>query len=413
MNARCIPPLPRRVLLVHQSADLYGSDRMLLAVAGWLRREGCEAIVMLPHGGPLAAALRERGVETHETPPHEVLRLARSDLSPLGLARLAAALPPAVRAIDRCLDGREVDLVYSSTLAVLAGALWSRLRGRPHVWHLHEMVQRPRLAARMLTGLVARGADVVVCNSHATQRWLLAQQPALAARSKVVWNGMDAVPAAPHDAAASAASTASTASTALAAALRPAGARLAIGLIGRINRFKGQMLLLEAMERLHAEGERGCSLVFVGSAPAGQPEHEQRLRARIAASPLAPRVVLHGFTPTPMPYYEALDIVCVPSLEAEGLGLAAIEAMAAGRAVVAADIGGLPEVVQDGCTGWLHAPGDAASLAERLRRLIQDPASRQAMGQCGLRRCSTEFTVPRMTAGLRDAFAAGLARLPA
>jgi glycosyltransferase involved in cell wall biosynthesis len=403
MNARHTLALPRRVLLVHQSADLYGSDRMLLAVAGWLRREGCEAIVMLPQGGPrgapLAAALRTRGVETHETPPHQVLRLARRDLSPMGLARLAAALAPAVRAIDRCLDGREVDLVYSSTLAVLAGALWSRLRRRPHLWHLHEIVQRPRLAAGLLAGLVARSADVVVCNSHATQHWLLARQPALAARCRVVWNGIERPLPAPPDAA-------------LVAALRPAGARVAIGLVGRINRFKGQELLLDALERLHAQGERSFSLVYVGSAPAGQPEHERRLRERIAASPLAPRVVMHGFTPEPAPYCAALDIVCVPSLEAEGLGLAAIEAMAAGRPVVAADIGGLPEVVQHGRTGWLHPPGDAAALADRLRQLIHDPASRQAMGQQGLRRCGAEFTLERMTSGLREGFAAALVQAP-
>jgi len=382
-----------RVLFVHQSSDLYGSDRVLLNIAAALNRAGGEAIVVLPGPGPLVEALQRSGVEVHAVGDDAVLKLSRGALSAAGLLRLAASVPHAIAALDRVAAGREIDRVHSNTLAVLGGALWSRWRRVEHVWHLHEMVERPRLAARALPALVRCFADHAVCNSQATQDWLLAAQPSLARRACVIRNGIEdrfVVPWPPP--------------IELKRAFRPAGTRLAIGLVGRINRMKGHALLLDAGERLHAHGRRDFSLVFIGSAPPGQEHFEASLRERIAGSPLAPRVVLQGFMPEVAAAYAALDIVCVPSTEAEAFGLVAVEAMAARRPVVAARIGGLPEVVDHGRTGLLHAPGDAADLAQHVDRLLDDDACRDIFGLAGRHRFENEFTVRALTERFLDLY---------
>jgi glycosyltransferase involved in cell wall biosynthesis len=384
----------RRVLFVHQSCELYGSDRVLLDVASALRRGGGEPIVVLPGGGPLIDALRARRIETHPVAATHVIKLSRQMMTMAGLAQVAASVPAALRAIDHAVDGRPIDVVHSNTLAVLGGALWSRRRRRPHLWHVHEIVEHPPAAAWLFPRVVRALADQVVCNSHATQAWLVGAQPALQERTQVVWNGVSAaseVDAAQPDAA-------------LHARFRPHGETLAIGLVGRINRMKGHAVLLDAALRLHEQGVRDFSLVFIGEPPPGQPEHLQALRRCVAASPLAAHVVFAGFIDDAVGAMRAIDILCVPSTEAEAFGLVAVEAMAASRPVLASRSGGLPEVLGDCEAGWLHAPGDAAGLAAQLQRLIEDTALRERMGQAGRARHARCFTQAAMGARMLGLF---------
>lgn len=389
------PACRHRVLFVHHSSDLYGSDRVLLEVVHALRLSGGEPIVVLPGGGPLVQALRDRGIEVHPVEPMQVMKLSRSILTSAGVLRLFAAIPRALATLDRCVAGRSIELVHTNTLAVLAGALWARRRRVAHLWHVHEIVEHPRAAARAFPWLVRMLADSVVCNSFATQRWLLSAEPSLACRSRVIWNGVS-----PREG-----TVDPKAMRALHQDFRPHGASLAMGLVGRINRWKGQEQLLAAAELLHARGISDFSIVFVGTAPTGQEHLEFKLRRRIAASPMASRVVMAGFMPDVAPAYAALDIVCVPSTEAEPFGLVAVEAMAAGRPVVASSIGGLPEIVIHGRTGLLHPPGDAPALAEHLASLLADSEQRAALGHEGRRRFEAEFTVGAMTRRFLDLFA--------
>jgi len=378
---------PGRILFVHQSSDLYGSDRVLLDIAEAVTNAGGEPIIALPGEGPLPEALRSRNIEVHVLTDAKVLKLSRASLTPAGALRLAAAIPSALAALDRCVGARRIDRVHSNTLAVLGGALWALRRGVRHLWHVHEIVERPRYAAIAFPWLLRHLADDVVGNSNATREWLVHEQPRLAARSKVVWNGASTAEAQANE----------TEALALHRQFRPNGARLAIGLVGRINRMKGHALLIEAAESLWARGFGDFSVVFVGSPPSGQDIFLTQLQERIAASPLRDRIVVQGYMDQVAPAYAALDIVCVPSTEAEAFGLVAVEAMAAGRPVVAARIGGLPEVVLDGETGYLHHPGDARALAARLQDLLTDPQRRRDFGLAGLARFQSEFTVGAMS----------------
>ena len=387
MNAADMPGVRNlRVLFIHQSSDLYGSDRVLRDLVRALLAEGAEPIVVLPGGGPLVEVLRTDGAETHAVDAAQLLKLSRASTSPRGLARLLAGTRASLRALDQVVHGRRVHLVHSNTLAVLAGALWARSRGVRHAWHVHEIVEQPRPAAWLFPRLVRLTADEVVCNSHATLRWLTATQPALLRRSCVIWNGIES-PAAANQAP----------DPALHALFRPAGTRLAIGLVGRVNRWKGHDVLLAAAQLLHERGVRDFSLVFVGSAPPGQEHLMDELRQRVAASPLARRVVLHGFVPDTLPAMRALDVICVPSTLPEPFGLVAVEAMAASRPVIASACGGLVEVLGDSTAGSLVAPGNAPALAECLRVLLGDAQQRGAMGRAGRARFESCFTGAAMS----------------
>jgi glycosyltransferase involved in cell wall biosynthesis len=90
-----------------------------------------------------------------------------------------------------------------------------------------------------------------------------------------------------------------------------------------------------------------------------------------------------------------MDVFILPSL-AEGLGRSLLEAMAAGRAVVASNVGGIPEAVEDGKTGILVPPQDAQALAKAVAFLLDNPEQAREMGQAGRRRAEQLFDEKKM-----------------
>ena len=383
MNTQHLTLEGKLIAFFHQSSDLYGSDRILLELVACVQKAGGVAVVLLPDTGPLTEEFAVRNIEFHTLP---ILKLSRARLSLRGVFNLAREMLTALSNYDHLFASRRVDMVHSNTIAVIGGAIWAHRRRIPHLWHVHEIVEHPWFATWALPRLVNAMADRVVCTSNATSQWLLNVQPSLAGKMQVIWNGVH-MPS-PCNAAAT---------TQLHGKFRPAGARLAIGLVGRINRLKGHQMLMDAVDQLHDRGFHDFSLVFIGSPPAGQDIYLTQLEQRVARSPMRERIVMQGFTANIWPAYAALDIVCVPSTEPESFGLVAIEAMAMGKPVVASRIGALIEVVIDGSTGLTFDAGDSEALTAALRKLLGDDALRRRLGRAGKVRIGAEFSIGKMT----------------
>ena len=164
--------------------------------------------------------------------------------------------------------------------------------------------------------------------------------------------------------------------------------------VGRLDPQKGHPTLLEAM-RLILEREPVARLVIVGGPQQADAGYLADLRARAAGPDLAGRVIFAGER-TDVPRLMAACDVFVLASEWEGFGLVFVEAMAAGKPVVATDVSGIPEVVVHGETGLLVPPGDPPALAAALMQLIEDPAERRRLGTNGYHRVQQRFTADRM-----------------
>lgn len=364
-----------RVLVVHSSAELYGSDRSLLDFVRSASTSMAISVV-LPDAGPLVAELEAAGATVRVD---EVCKVQRSMLSLRGSLLALRSAGAAIKAMRRIAasDG-VVDVVYSNTMATLGGALFARLHGIPHVWHVREIVHgSARLTSvfRLLARLFARR---LICNSNETMRWIA--NDATTSRCAVVWNGVGVA--------------------------RPQGrrdaerARLGFGasdvvfvLAGRINGWKGQTLLVSAFELLRAEGISGIKLWMVGSAFAGQEHYESALRERIGSSVYNVDMVLEPFRPDIDAVWEAADVVTVPSTDPEPFGRVAIEAMAFRKPVIAAAHGGLLDIVENGVSGLLFEPRSPAALAAAMRELLRDSGRREAMGSAAQVRQQGVFSV--------------------
>ncbi len=159
---------------------------------------------------------------------------------------------------------------------------------------------------------------------------------------------------------------------------------------GNLVQAKGVDILIEAVGLLRDRGV-ACELRILGAGPA-----RDQLAAQIASRALGGVASIAPFvTQAQMPAeYGAAAITVLPSRgQAEGLGLVLVEALLAGSAVVGTPAGGIPEVVEDGVTGLITPDGDAAALAERLGRLLQDPALRERLTEQGAARVRTTYAL--------------------
>lgn len=384
---------PLRVLVVHSSAEFYGSDKSLLDVVR-LRPSHMAMTVVLPEPGPLMVALQASGAEVLVG---EVCKLQRAMLSPAGLWRTLRAVLGTLRFLAALHRERQFQLVYSNSVAILGGALFARRAGLPHVWHVREIVASSRNLTWVFRQLVRRLCVRAICNSAETRAWIADGGPTQAARYLVVWNGVDPS-GAPVDRAAAR------------AILGAAPGEVVFVLVGRINAWKGQGLLVEAFADLLRQGREGLPplrLAIVGSAYAGQEHYEAQLRDAVAASGCAARITLLPFRDDVEAVWTAADVVVVPSIEPEPFGRVAVEAMGFVRPVIAAAHGGLIEIVQDGVTGLLVPPRNATALAAAMARLAADEALRHAMGHAGRERQRAVFSlqgyVDRVAAVLQEA----------
>jgi len=159
--------------------------------------------------------------------------------------------------------------------------------------------------------------------------------------------------------------------------------------VGALVERKAQAVLIEAAAQLHRQGLR-LSYVLCGDGPQRQP-----LEARARAAGLGGQVCFPGFCSEVPAYLAAADVVVhVPHWE--GLGVAVMEALAAGRPVIASRVGGIPELVEDGHTGLLVPPRAPGALAAALAELAHKPALAERLGRAGRQRALAHFDIRAM-----------------
>jgi glycosyltransferase involved in cell wall biosynthesis len=374
---------------VHASADLYGSDITLLQIVSGLERHRFDAVVVVPYEGPLVPRLEEAGAEVLVVSDLPVIR--RQNLTPAGLLRLAGSLLSVV-GLARFIRRRRVALVHCNTLAVGPVGIAARLVGVPQVWHVHEIIAGPRAVASTLATLSSVLSTIVVANSRATEAHYRRTRIASSTPVEVILNGADEDRLRGH----------------LGAEVRSlvgAGAEdVVFTLVGRINRWKGQPVFLDAAERLAAESEK-ARFVLAGDSFAGQEGLTEAVDRRIQSSDvLRGRAIRLPHVSEVGSVYAASDVVVVPSTEPEPFGLVAVEAMAAGLPVVASRIGALPELVEEGRTGLLSDPGEADALLSAMRELDASPTLRMEMGRRGRECFERRFRVERYTSEFNELY---------
>jgi len=372
---------PLKILCVHQGVELYGSDRSFLQSVLILREicPNAEIVVRLPGDGPLREAFEEQEF----SPVIGGMWIIRKSHGVLGLAlRLPGLLVDIVKA---ACEIKKHDITYINTAVVLNYIAAARISPERVAIHIRELPVG--VAAMVFGGLVRFSKAAIFFNSKATgEQFRLPQSQ----KSAVIHNGF--------------ARPARSAPPAITAD-RP----LRVALLGRINAWKGQDLLVEAVSLLPPDLRSRIEVAIIGGVFEGQPFDVALLRT-IHELGLVDVVKIEPFVDDPLSWYEWCDLAVVPSRKPEPFGRVAIEAMAHSRAVIAAAHGGLLEIVEPGSTGWLFEPNSAQDLADILVEAIKDRAEvarRGVSAQAAFERHFTEEALAeRFGEALSSAFPA-------
>lgn len=330
--------------------------RMLRADPRW------NAVVLLartPERGAfadVAVAVRTTGVTQ---------RAGASDAGPPAQAANAARLAwqAAATRVHPAFRGADV-VVANTTRSAAYGALAARTSTVPFVVHVRDLADAEAIGstgARVMRRLVLPRADGVVADTRrALDSALAFVRPGTPAA--VIPSASGIVP-------------------------RPVTARpdgpIVVGMLARIDPWKGQELLLDAFARAFAHGDQRLELA--GGAPFGHEDFAARLRRRADELGVGDRVDLLGHVDDVDALLDRWHIAVQASLRAEPLGQNVLQYLAAGCATVVADEGGPVEWVDDGVTGLRVAPRDVDALADALRRLAADPALRRTLGEAAAR----------------------------
>lgn len=371
----------KTILYIHQSSDLYGSDKMLLHLIKKLDKKLFTPIVVIPRKGLLLDELEKHNIKVIVTP---VLNIHKKMFNLKELLGLPFKLVKSIIKLNKELKGIKIDIIQSNTVVVTLGFIYSRLKGIQHFWHIHEVVDQPKLAASIFPRLVNRYSDLTIFNSKATKESFCKKKPSISSKSIVIYNGLN------RD---------SELTPENEVHLRKQKLQLnkkdiVIGLVGRINKNKGHLILLEAF-KLIADEIDNVKLLFVGSSVKGQEILSENLRLEIENVNLSDKVQIISYQKNIWEIWDIIDIAVVPSTIKESFGLVALEAMLSKKPVIASDLGALKEVVEDNVTGFLFKPASVLDLKNKISKLIDDKDLRREFGKNGEKRALDLFALEK------------------
>ena len=386
--------MPYKVLLVHHGGGIGGAPVSMLQLAMGLDRSLFSPVAIFTHPGPVLDFAKEMGIPSRVVP----LRSAffYSAHVPIRLRMLIPFIMhfrSSTRAMEQLVREEQPDIVHLNTSVLLPSAVGAKRTGVPLVWHVREVPGPTQWIANRQVATIQKLADAIVVNSRYVGE-ALGNTP----KVNVVHNALDL----------------SKYQVDELVVRRQIRDELGIStdapvvlMIGNVQDVKGHYLLVDAAQSIIKLRPDTTFVIVAGSVG---PEYARSWKGRVksvlrlpfdAMAQLKQRIdrlgisrqfLFTGFRQDIPEIVTAADIVVVLPQAPEGFGRPLIEAMAAGKPVVATDIGPTREILGDQ-TGILIPAGDADALASALVTLIGDVAQREQLGRAGRERVAHHFTM--------------------
>lgn len=371
-----------RALFLHPSDELYGSDRCLIETVRSLPVGSVPIVLLprdLPYQGRLAGKLQQFGTDVRYV-DYAVLR--RRSLTPGRIPSLVSTFVSGYREVVRIARQEQIDLVFTSTLAIPFGGWLARQLSVPHIWHVHEHIgDEPGIYQLAIRRLLRSVPSQIIANSHSVARALAGIDRRLRNRIQVVPNGID--------------------TAAFARTEHPVSATPVIGVIGRLSPRKGTSEAIRAAALLKAHGYQ-FRLCLTGGPPVDEPWLLDRYRNQAHDCGLDDFVEFQGERTDPAASYTELDILLLPSQRPEPFGLVVIEAMAAGLPVLATlNGGGSDEIMEHGVSG-LYCGQHPRDIARSLERLLDDDELRSQLGDYARTEVIKHYNIERYRQDMRS-----------
>lgn len=369
-----MPQKNRSILFVHTSSDLYGASRIFLITIQLAKKAGHHPHVVLTSPGQLSEELIRSGI------PVTFLKLGilrRKYLSVGGLINRFWYIGRATFKLIKLIRINQIDLIYANACGIFAPAIASRLTGVAHLFHVHEVIERPKVLGEFTALFMKSFSDRTIVVSKAVRDSWVQYVPKL--EPMVVYNGLD------YD-------RFVNCKVDIREELGFSKETLIIGMIARVHFWKGQTYFLEIARKLLDLGTE-ARFVMVGDAFPGYEYLYQEIEAKRQQLGIDDQVIDLGFRSDIPEILQTLDVLVLPSINPDPLPTVILEAMASGRPVAATAHGGAREMLVDQETGVLIPWDDSTAAAQSIHEMISDRDTLHHMGESGRRRVLERFSL--------------------
>ncbi len=370
------------VFCFHSSSDLYGASRIFLNTVKILKGDGYTPVVFLSEPGQLAQELKGHEIEVR------FLRLGilrRKYFNLAGLVNRAYFVVRAVLLICRSAKKHKPRWIYNNTSSSLAPAFAAALLRIRLVWHIHEIVDSPRLFAKFLAFCLNHFGTVNIVVSSATYNHWLNLNGKLKHKLRLVHNGLVSE------------NFDTPKGFTKKAFLEKAGLTvnddtIIIGMIGRVHYWKGQTYFVDIAGHI-AKAFPNVYFIMAGDAYPGYEYLYREISERITSLNLESKVINLGYMKDPLPLFHSIDVFVLPSILPDPLPTVVLEAMASSLPVVATAHGGAVDMVVDQETGIFVPWDDSKKASEMMTPLLIEKGLRDHFGRNGKERINTQFSM--------------------
>ena len=367
----------KRILYLHAGAEMYGADKVLLELIKGLDSKEFEAHVILPNDGVLVEALRQVGAQVSVL-DYPILR--RKYFNPKGIADYIRSYNFYAKQIALYAREHSIEMVHNNTAAVLEGIYLKRKLKLPLIWHVHEIIVKPKAISDFINMLMGRYADKIVTVSQAVANHIKQSPFIKDSQVEVIYNGVDNAVYYPMDA------------SSIREKFDIEEDALVIGMIGRVNAIKGQNDFIEAVEPLLEKNEQAVAFLAGGVFP-GEEWRLEELDKRIASSSVVSQIHRIDYYDKTSELYNMFDIFVLPSIKPDSLPTVVLEAMACSKPVVGYNNGGIAEMVVDDKSGCLVKPNRPQELSNAISLLLDSSEKREKFGRVGYQRQKELFSL--------------------
>lgn len=370
----------KKILYLHAGAEMYGADKVLLELIKGLDKSVFEAHVILPTTGVLVSALEDVGAKVSVI-EYPVLR--RKYFNPKGILNYFVDYLKYSKQLLKYVQDQKIDLIHNNTTAILEGIYLKKKAKVPLVWHVHEIIVKPKLISDFINFLMGRYADRIVTVSNAVLSHIEKSPFIQTSQTKVIYNGVDSERYYPQS---------ETDKNHHKEKLGIPKTAKVIGMIGRVNSWKGQADFLSAVTPI-LEKNQDTYALMVGGVFEGEEWRMEDLKQKVKSTQLSERIILLDFQKDTTSLYNIFDIFVLPSTNPDPLPTVVLEAMACGKPVIAYRHGGVTEMVKEGQNGLFADVGDSNNLRAKINELLDDTSKIKRFSMCSRQRQLEHFSL--------------------
>jgi len=369
-----------RILLLHSSSDLYGASKIFLQTVQLLKRQGHTCYVVVSAEGPLVEKLKQENIQV------AVINLGiirRKYFTPLGIINRVNKWYKASALLNKYISQNGIDLVYANTTAVLLGAWLANKNNIKHIWHVHEIIEKPKFLFLAIQWIMMHYTTTIICVSKAVQDHWSKNSPSLLSKMHVVYNGIGPVEK-------------STEVNFITQYQIPKEA-IVIGMAGRVHFWKGQQYFLQIAKQLlnrSKENNPAAPLYFIitGDAYPGYEYLVDEIQNFIKNNQLEDRIFYTGFEDEMDKFYSSIDLLILPSQLPDPLPTVVLEAMQYGIPVVVTAQGGALEMIAENETGIFIPIHDVTIATNKIYELLQKEDQLEMKEKC-IQRVNQHFSI--------------------